>query len=46
MHMGKGTGALLLYIRGLKAFFHLLPLQCDSDVVDCILDIMCKIVDE
>lgn len=33
--------------QGVKGiFFHLLPLQCDRDVVDYILDIMCKIVNE
>ena len=31
---------------GVKAFFHLLPLMCDSDVVDDILDIMYENVNE
>lgn len=38
MHMGTGTDAVC-YVRGLKAFFHLLPRKCDSDVLNNILDI-------
>ena len=41
MHTGKGTDALS-DIRALKAFFLLLPPQCDIDVVEYILDIMYK----
>lgn len=49
--MSKGTDALRVTVYGgreggLKALFHLLPLLCDSDVVDYLLDIMCKNVNE
>lgn len=47
MYKGKGTKCTaLLDIRGFKAFFHLLPLLCDRDVVDYILEIICKNVNE
>lgn len=41
MLVDKGTEALCS-IRGFKEFFHLLPLKRDRDVVDYILDIICK----
>lgn len=45
MFVDKGTEALCS-IRGFRDFFHLLPLKCDRDVVDYILDIMYKNVNE